>query len=200
MITSIVRKVGGCGEGKRRQRRVKQRCRPGKVQSTESSLLPLGAPSQVQGLLSKARRQDIEVEIVFPVASKSISTAEQLPGGGGGSAPLQLPGGLAVLPGPASGEGCSLEGGCAACPYMRLNTLAALCGVAEKAGSAAGEALLTAYRPRPYAELINGKTIARAGCVPILHMRHFQKHKKLGDALIDDIRTRRGAAAVAAAN
>ena len=154
----------------------------------------------MQGLLAQAGRRDIEVEIVFPVASKSISTAEQLPSGGGSGAPLQLPGGLAVLPGPASGEGCSLEGGCAACPYMRLNTLSALCGVAEKAGSAAGEALLTAYRPRPYAELINGKTIARAGCVPILHMRHFQKNKRLGDVLVDDIRTRRGATAAAAAN
>ena len=47
---------------------------------------------------------------------------------------MTLPGGLAVLPGPASGEGCSLEGGCAACPYMRMNTLAALQGVCEKVG------------------------------------------------------------------
>ena len=80
---------------------------------------------QVQGMLSKAGRRDIEVEVVFPVASKSISTAEQRTSAS--TLPLELPGsGIRVLPGPASGEGCSLEGGCAACPYMRINTLAAL--------------------------------------------------------------------------
>ena len=76
-------------------------------------------------MLSKAGRRDIEVEVVFPVASKSISTAEQRTANS--ASPIQLPGsGIKVLPGPASGEGCSLEGGCAACPFMRINTLAAL--------------------------------------------------------------------------
>jgi len=145
---------------------------------------------KVQGMLSKAGRRDIEVEVVFPVASKSISTAEQRTSAS--TLPLELPGsGIRVLPGPASGEGCSLEGGCAACPYMRINTLAALQSVAEKTGTQVGDVLLEAYKPRPYAELIGGKTVARAGCVPILHMRHFQRTKQLSDALIDDIRTRR---------
>lgn len=53
-----------------------------------------------------------------------------------------------------------------------------------------GEALLEAYKPRPYAELINGKSVASAGCVPILHMRHFQKNKRLSDALVKDITSR----------
>ena len=35
-----------------------------------------------------------------------------------------FPEGLAVVPGIASGEGCSAEGGCASCPYMKMNTLA----------------------------------------------------------------------------
>ncbi len=53
-----------------------------------------------------------------------------------------------------------------------------------------GEALLSANTPRPYAERIAGKTVAQAGCVPILHMRHFQKTKALSDALVADIRGR----------
>lgn len=39
---------------------------------------------------------------------------------------VELPTGLSVVPGPASGEGCSLEGGCASCPYMKMNSLQAL--------------------------------------------------------------------------
>lgn len=42
------------------------------------------------------------------------------------SAQTELPSGLSVVPGPAGGEGCSLEGGCASCPYMKMNSLAAL--------------------------------------------------------------------------
>lgn len=49
---------------------------------------------------------------------------------------------------------------------------------------------MEAYKPRPYAELINGKSVASAGCVPILHMRHFQKNKRLSDALVKDITSR----------
>lgn len=66
-----------------------------------------------------------------------------------------------MLPGPASGEGCSLEGGCAACPYMKMNTLAALFSVCDRCGSAAGDAMLEGYRPRPYVERIGDKTVAQ---------------------------------------
>jgi len=41
-------------------------------------------------------------------------------------AQVELPTGLSVVPGPAAGEGCSLEGGCASCPYMKMNSLQAL--------------------------------------------------------------------------
>jgi quinolinate synthase len=52
------------------------------------------------------------------------------------AAQAELPGGLSVVPGPAGGEGCSLEGGCASCPYMKMNSLAALMG-----GEAGGRAV-----------------------------------------------------------
>ncbi len=144
----------------------------------------VGISLQVQGLLQKANRSDVEVEIVFPVNPRAITTAKQTTSA---SAPATLPTGLAVLPGPALGEGCSLEGGCASCPYMRMNTLSALRAVCEQAGSPA----LAAYHPRPYAEnMPSGRTVAQAGCVPILHMRHFQQSKSLSPALVEDITTR----------
>lgn len=54
----------------------------------------------------------------------------------------------------------------------------------------AGEALLAGFRPRGYSQLVGGKTMAAAGCVPILHMRHFQKYKALSAELVGDINTR----------
>jgi quinolinate synthase len=142
---------------------------------------------KVQQLMKEAGdRPDVQVEIVFPVASRAISTPQQTVSG----TKLELPGGISMVPGPASGEGCSLERGCAACPYMRMNTLSALISVATKIGSPGGEAMLEAYKPKPYSDLIGGKTIAQAGCVPILSMRHFQKSGQLSDALVNDINDR----------
>ncbi len=67
---------------------------------------------KVQAMLRAAGRADVEVEVVFPVASEAVTAA-------GGEAP-RLPGGLALVPGPAGGEGCSAEGGCASCPFMKV--------------------------------------------------------------------------------
>lgn len=145
---------------------------------------------KVQKVLRSSGRKDVTVEIVFPVSPRSITTAKQATSPS--AKPVELPGGLSVLPGPAAGEGCSTEGGCAACPYMRMNTLAALRSVCERVGAgAAAEAMLEGYRPRPYAERMpDGRTVAQAGCVPILHMRHFQTQKELPQALVQDMLTR----------
>lgn len=157
------------------------------VLGTESGMIT-SIVRKVQSMISKANRSDVEVEIVFPVNPRAITTAKQTTTA---SAPATLPTGLSVLPGPALGEGCSLEGGCASCPYMRMNTLSALRSICERVGEPAGEAMLTAFKPKPYAEpMASGKTVAQAGCVPILHMRHFQKSKRLSDDLINDITTR----------
>lgn len=143
---------------------------------------------KVQSMLQAAGRADVDVEVVFPVAPQAITTPQQAPSPG--SAPVRLPGGLALAPGPAGGEGCSLEGGCAACPYMKMNTLAALESVCAAVGGAGESAALAAFTPRPYTERIGGKSVAAAGCVPILHMRHFTRAKELGPDLIADIKGR----------
>ena len=80
---------------------------------------------KVQAMLQASGRQDVAVEIVFPVASEAITTdnsARSSPAqdGNGTGNGVTLPGGLPVVPGPAGGEGCSAEGGCASCPYMKV--------------------------------------------------------------------------------
>lgn len=58
----------------------------------------------------------IEVEIVFPVSSDAISTPPSAGAADGTVTSLNL----SVVPGVATGEGCSINGGCASCPYMKV--------------------------------------------------------------------------------
>ncbi|CAL8471866.1 g11408 [Coccomyxa elongata] len=164
------------------------------VLGTESGMVT-AIVRKVQAMLRAAGRLDVTVEIVFPVASEAITTSANSPAdpSQGASAGGTLPGGLPVVPGPAGGEGCSAEGGCASCPYMKMNSLDALLGVCAKIGTP-GEALLEAFRPRAYTEpMADGRSIAAAGCEPILYMRGFQASKRLPDALVADILSRKHA-------
>ncbi|KAI8112737.1 hypothetical protein M9434_004057 [Picochlorum sp. BPE23] len=138
---------------------------------------------KVQSMLVNADRGDVEVEIIFPVSPDAITVL--------GEGSSSLPGGIPIVPGPAGGEGCSQEGGCASCPYMKMNSLSALMNVCQKVGTDSEDGLAP-WKPRPYSELIQGKTMAQAGCIPILHMRHFQKNGSLSETLANDMKTRSG--------
>ena len=129
----------------------------------------------VQRALTEQGRDDISVEIVFPVASEAVAEAPESE--------------LGILPGVAGGEGCSTAGGCATCPFMKMNDLEALFTVCERAGTDA-ESTLVSFRPRKYTEPVGGRTAAALGSEPILHMRHFQQHGVLPPVLIDDVRSR----------
>lgn len=158
------------------------------VLGTESGMVT-AIVRKVQAMLRAASRADVAVEIVFPVAAEAITTSANNGGSASAVAAARgtLPGGLPVVPGPAGGEGCSAEGGCASCPYMKMNSLEALLSVCARIGTP-GEALLEAYRPRAYVQpMADGRSIAAAGCEPILHMRSFQTSKRLPDALVADI-------------
>lgn len=115
----------------------------------------------------------VTVEIVFPVAEGAVLAT--------GDAELPL------VPGVAGGEGCSTAGGCATCPYMKMNSLDALMDVLAKVATPAA---LAAHAPRIYREPIAGKTIAELGELPILHMREFQRSGHLPRALVEDMRGR----------
>ena len=92
------------------------------VLGTESGMIT-AIVRRVQNILRDSGRTDVDVEIVFPVASEAITTNQQtfesLPAGSNAT----FPEGLSVLPGVTQGEGCSAEGGCASCPYMKMNSL-----------------------------------------------------------------------------
>jgi len=112
------------------------------------------------------------VEIIFPVASDAIAVAPDS--------------GLGIVPGVAGGEGCSTVGGCATCPYMKMNHLDALLD-AVQCSEGEHPAQLAALRPRVDATLVSGQPVAQLGSVPIVHMRAFQRSGRLPDDLVRDI-------------
>ena len=145
------------------------------VLGTESGMIT-SIVRRVEALLAELDR-DFACEIVFPVASDAITLAPDSP--------------LALVPGASSGEGCSVAGGCATCPYMKMSSLDALFGLLKRMGSETDEAL-AAFHPRVRAERIEGRTIAELGGVPILHMRAFGVEKRLPKALVEDVLSRGG--------
>lgn len=116
---------------------------------------------------------DLVAEIIFPVASEAVAQT--------GDATLP------IVPGVSGGEGCSTAGGCATCPYMKMNSLDALLGLCRSVGT--GEDL-TAFEPRKYTELVAGRTAADLGGEAILNMRHYQQQGQLSGALVQDIQSR----------
>lgn len=93
------------------------------VLGTESGMIT-SIVAAVRGLLGSAAshsgRSRVKAEIVFPVSTDSVSrTAVNLSHRGNSLIANDLVE-LAVVPGVATGEGCSIHGGCASCPYMKV--------------------------------------------------------------------------------
>jgi quinolinate synthase len=123
---------------------------------------------------SEGGRQ-LSAEIIFPVASEAIAQDASSE--------------LAILPGVAGGEGCSTAGGCATCPYMKMNSLRALISLLERV-DVEPRSNLVPFEPRKYVQQIRGRTAADLGGEPILHMRAFQRTGQLPDALVQDVLSR----------
>ncbi len=144
--------------------------------------------SIVRAVTEELEKNDssVECEIVFPVSVDSIT---QVNSSSSGKIVSEAMSSLSIIPGPASGEGCGMDGGCASCPYMKMNSLAALTETLEMIGDESGEKKnfgLELREPKKY----EGNNVAKEGCVSILHMRNFQRDKKLGDDLVQDILSR----------
>jgi quinolinate synthase len=144
------------------------------VLGTESGMIT-SIVRRVEAVLAEIDRHDLSCEIVFPVASDAITVAPDSP--------------LAIVPGAAAGEGCSVAGGCATCPYMKMSSLDALFELLRRMGTESDDAL-AAFHPRVHAERIGGRSIAELGGIPILHMRAFGAEKQLPRALVDDVLSR----------
>ncbi|KAH9776440.1 Quinolinate synthase [Citrus sinensis] len=157
------------------------------VLGTESGMVTsiVAAVCNLLGSAKSSGNSKINVEIVFPVSSdsmtkSSISSSSNLKSVTLGD--VALP----VIPGVASGEGCSTNGGCASCPYMKMNSLSSLLKVCHQLPH--GKNNLKAYEAERFkSQTLQGKSIADVGCEPILHMRHFQAKKELPEKLVNQV-------------
>lgn len=127
-----------------------------------------------------AGQDAVEVEIIFPVASEAVhATGEDVEGG------------LSIVPGVSGGEGCSAAGGCATCPFMKMNTLDGLIDVAQAvAETEKNTALLESLLPQRRGLKVNGVLASELGSQPIIHMRHLMTTGKISDELISDVQAR----------
>ena len=141
------------------------------VLGTEAGMIT-SIVNRVRELLRAHPGSGVEAEIIFPVASDAVAAAPQSE--------------LLIVPGVAGGEGCTTAGGCATCPYMKMNNLDALLRVIGEIG----EGDLSAYFPHKYTGLIEGRTVADIGSEPILHMRDFSSGGRLSTRLIEMVSSR----------
>eukprot|EP00904_Undaria_pinnatifida_P000928 jgi/Undpi1/10836/HiC_scaffold_3.g01365.m1 len=150
------------------------------VLGTESGMITSIVRSVQEEL--KVQGNSTQVEIVFPVASEAMTaTGEE----GEGS--------MQVVPGVSGGEGCSTAGGCATCPFMKMNDLDALMDVAsnaDKSGAVSDE--LEGFLPKRRAFTLKGEDQTQLGVLPILHMRHLMANGSLSDELVSDVQNRCG--------
>lgn len=165
ILEFLVAKVGAA----MREGAAELRC----VLGTEAGMIT-SIVRKIQAMLAAAG-SPLQVEVIFPVAAEAVAQ----------SGDAQLP----LVPGVAAGEGCSVAGGCATCPYMKMNNLDTLIHVARLA-AAGDRAALSPYRVRLQADTVGGVPVAELGSAPILHMRHFQRTGVLPPQLIADVLSR----------
>jgi quinolinate synthase len=124
--------------------------------------------------LRAAGGPEVAVDIVFPVAAEAIAATGD----------RELP----IVPGVLAGEGCGAVGGCATCPFMKMNSLDALLDVLQRLD---GDAMaLAPFRPKTYAERVDGQPVAELAGRTIVRMRDFQREGRLSDELVRSIESR----------
>jgi len=142
----------------------------------------------VQEILDSSSSKGVEAEIIFPVSSEAVMGVEK---DGSESSTSSLE----VVPGVAGGEGCSTAGGCATCPFMKMNDLDAVQDIVDMIGRSSGDGNSTLQlqlnKHLPPNKLggkkIDGRDAIDLGTEPIVYMREFMQSKKMSDSLVERI-------------
>ncbi|XP_010442500.1 PREDICTED: quinolinate synthase, chloroplastic [Camelina sativa] len=151
------------------------------VLGTESGMVT-SIVAVIRSLLRSSANSKVKVEVVFPVSSESMTKTSSDSSNSNKVGDVALP----VVPGVAGGEGCSIHGGCASCPYMKMNSLSSLLKVCHNLPDV--ENIFGGFIAERFKKQTpQGKLIADVGCEPILHMRHFQANKELPEKLVHQV-------------
>ena len=137
----------------------------------------------VQNILRTSGVDNLEAEVIFPVASDAVTAADD--------------DNLSLVPGVQGGEGCSTAGGCATCPFMKMNHIDAVMDVlelvkenqqADGAATAVSDKLARHLPPdRLQGKQIAGQDAMDLGVEAILYMRQFMKDQAIPDDLCQKI-------------
>jgi len=121
-------------------------------------------------------------EIVFPVNDEAVTTTDG-PGGG-----------LSIVPGVSGGEGCSTAGGCASCPFMKMNDLDSLQDIVERIPASEGvlasvpeDLTVRVAKSKGHLKVMcrdTESTVAEVGGTPIAYMNHLMKTKTMHPELV----------------
>jgi quinolinate synthase len=158
-------------------RKVKDAATPGSTEKrrlkfvlgTEAGMVTSIVKS-VQDILQQSESQ-VEAEIIFPVSSEAVMSTE-------GDEDM------ALVPGVAGGEGCSTAGGCATCPFMKMNDVDALQDIIDMVKATDTNRLEKHLPPsRLQGKQINGVDATDLGTEAIVYMRAFMSQNALPDAL-----------------
>jgi len=119
---------------------------------------------------------ECEIEIIFPVSDAAV-TANDDPE-------------LAVLPGVSGGEGCSTAGGCASCPFMKMNELDALVDLAQRVevDKVPEDLKIREAASKGHLKIGNGN-VADLGGLPIKYMNHLMTSKTFHPDLVGKVTT-----------
>jgi quinolinate synthase len=175
ILNFIARKVKDAACSSQEKQRLKF------VLGTEAGMVTSIVQS-VQDILQTTGNKSVEAEIIFPVSSDAVTSVDDAD--------------LAIVPGVSGGEGCSTAGGCATCPFMKMNDLDALEDIIEMVhrtqvgSSPKDEVTLKSHLPpdRLRGKKLNGVDATDLGIEAILYMRHFMLNKEFPEELVRKVR------------
>ncbi|GMI15205.1 hypothetical protein TrLO_g9843 [Triparma laevis f. longispina] len=121
-----------------------------------------------------AAKDFVTCEIIFPVASDAVMVDSESEFG--------------ISPGVSGGEGCSTAGGCATCPFMKMNELDKVVDICQAIADGKSESLTGLHPPkRLEGKFINGRPAVEVGVDSILHMRHLMSEGKFSEDLVKEV-------------
>ena len=134
---------------------------------------------------------NVEAEIIFPVSSEAVMTVEDCD-----TNSISKENELPIVPGVAGGEGCSTAGGCATCPFMKMNDIDALQDIInmvddKRQGDDRSGITLKKHLPpaRLQGKFINGIEATELGTEAILYMRKFMLNQSMPEELVTKVTT-----------
>lgn len=141
---------------------------------------------------SNSQGRKVEAEIIFPVSSEAVMSVEDCDS----NAINNTNNDLTIVPGVAGGEGCSTAGGCATCPFMKMNDVDALQDIInlvdeKRQGDDRSRGVLKKHLPptRLQGKFINGIEATELGTEAILFMRKFMLEQEMPTELVTKINT-----------